>query len=138
MFADVRHPRHEASNGQLAFEAAAATGPASRSIYARSGNAEQSRSPTRSFATGTSATSAVPVSFNNLPCRAQHLILNELIAKHSEDAAVIFTTLPAPSDGTWKSEADSLSYITDLEVLTQGLGPVLMVHSNSMTVTTNL
>lgn len=66
------------------------------------------------------------------------MILNELMSLHSEDAAVIFTTLPAPTEGAWKSESDSLSYITDLEVLTQGLGPVIMVHSNSMTVTTNL
>lgn len=60
------------------------------------------------------------------------------MSRNSEDAAVIFTTLPAPAEGSWKSESDSLSYVSDLEVLVQGLGPVLMVHSNSMTVTTNL
>jgi potassium/chloride transporter 9 len=57
---------------------------------------------------------------------------------HTEDTAVIFTTLPAPSEGTYKSEVDSLTYVSDLEVLCGGLPPTLMVHSNSMTVTMNL
>lgn len=39
---------------------------------------------------------AIPLSFNDLPCRAQHLILNELIRQHSDDTAVVFTTLPSP------------------------------------------
>lgn len=80
----------------------------------------------------------MPLSFNDLPCRAQHFILNELITQHSEDTAVIFTTLPAPVEGTYKSESDSLAYVSDLEVLCGGLPPTLLVHSNSMTVTTNL
>ncbi|KAK5952315.1 hypothetical protein OHC33_006788 [Knufia fluminis] len=131
MFAEQPHPRHD-SNTQLNSDGAADAAAPSRSIYARSA------SPSRSFATNNTSSSSVALSFNDLPCRAQHLILNELISQHSEEAAVIFTTLPAPVEGTWKSESDSLSYVTDLEVLTQGLGPVLMVHSNSMTVTTNL
>lgn len=81
---------------------------------------------------------SVPLSFNDLPCRAQHLILNELIRQHSQDTAVIFTTLPSPVEGTCKSEEDSISYLSDLEVLCQDLPPVLLVHSNSMTVTMNL
>lgn len=81
---------------------------------------------------------SVPLSFNDLPCRAQHLILNELIQQHSQDTAVIFTTLPSPIEGTCKSEEDSISYLSDLEVLCQDLPPVLLVHSNSMTVTMNL
>jgi len=132
MFAKQKHPRHKGET-QRTFDALPEAGPPSRSIYARGA------SPSRSFAgNNASSSSTVPLSFNDLPCRAQHLILNELISQNSEDAAVIFTTLPAPVEGTWKSESDSLSYVTDLEVLTQGLGPVLMVHSNSMTVTTNL
>jgi len=51
---------------------------------------------------------------------------------------VVFTTLPAPFEGTYRSETESLSYISDLEVLAGGLPPTLLVHSNSMTVTTNL
>jgi potassium/chloride transporter 9 len=81
---------------------------------------------------------SIPLSFNDLPCRAQHLILNELIRRHSDDTAVVFTTLPSPMEGTCESEAESVKYISDLEVLCQGLPPVLLVHSNSMTVTMNL
>ncbi|KAI9671577.1 MAG: hypothetical protein M1817_003629 [Caeruleum heppii] len=114
---------------------------------------------------------ALPLSFNDLPCRAQHLILNELMKKHSippngSSAAtndhhdspthteptkgdespstpptktdVLFTTLPSPLAGTGQSEEASLSYLADLEVLCKGLPPVLLVHSNSMTVTMNL
>ncbi|KAF1987699.1 hypothetical protein K402DRAFT_308127, partial [Aulographum hederae CBS 113979] len=82
---------------------------------------------------------AFPLSFNDLPCRAQHLVLNELIRQQSSDeAAVVFTTLPSPVEGTSKSEKESVRYLSDLEVLCQGLPPVLLVHSNSMTVTMNL
>jgi potassium/chloride transporter 9 len=89
-------------------------------------------------ASGFPSTQAIPLSFNDLPCRAQHLILNELMRSQSEDTAVVFTTLPSPLAGTADSEAESVKYISDLEVLTQGLPPVLLVHSNSMTVTMNL
>ncbi|KZF24739.1 hypothetical protein L228DRAFT_281783 [Xylona heveae TC161] len=89
-------------------------------------------------ASGFPAQQAIPLSFNDLPCRAQHLILNDLIRRQSEETAVVFTTLPSPVEGTYKSEADSLGYLGDLEVLCQGLPPVLLVHSNSMTVTMNL
>ena len=80
----------------------------------------------------------MPLSFNDLPCRAQHLILNELMLQHSKQTAVLFTTLPSPVEGTYKSEEDCVSYLSDLEVLCQDLPPVLLVHSNSMTVTMNL
>ncbi|KAH7077189.1 amino acid permease-domain-containing protein [Paraphoma chrysanthemicola] len=89
-------------------------------------------------ASGYPAQQAIPLSFNDLPCRAQHLILNELIRQQSEDTAVVFTTLPSPIEGTCDSETESVKYISDLEVLCQGLPPVLLVHSNSMTVTMNL
>jgi len=93
---------------------------------------------TSSPASGFPAQQAIPLSFNDLPCRAQHLILNELICQHSNDTAVVFTTLPSPAEGTCESESESVKYISDLEVLIQGLPPVLLVHSNSMTVTMNL
>ena len=89
-------------------------------------------------ASGFPASAAVPLSFNDLPCRAQHLILNELMRSLSEDTAVVFTTLPAPAKGTCLSEEDSVRYLSELEVLCQDLPPVLLVHSNSMTVTMNL
>ncbi|TAQ87863.1 hypothetical protein B7494_g3827 [Chlorociboria aeruginascens] len=50
------------------------------------------------------ATQAIPISFNDLPCRAQHLILNELMRQKSADTAVLFTTLPSPVKGTSQSE----------------------------------
>jgi len=81
---------------------------------------------------------SLPISFNDLPCRAQHLILNELIRQQSEDTAVMFTTLPSPVEGTCKSEVASSEYLRDLEVLCKDCPPSLMVHSNSMTVTMSL
>lgn len=98
------------------------------------------RQPSFEFAhaSGFPAQQSVPLSFNDLPCRAQHLILNELMQQHSTDTAVLFTTLPSPVEGTSHSEEDSLSYLSDLEVLCEGLPPVLLVHSNSMTVTMSL
>jgi potassium/chloride transporter 9 len=93
---------------------------------------------TSSPASGFPAQQAIPLSFNDLPCRAQHLILNELMRQQSEDTAVVFTTLPSPMEGTCDSESESVKYISDLEVLCEGLPPILLVHSNSMTVTMNL
>ena len=56
----------------------------------------------------------------------------------SRDTAVMFTTLPSPVEGTCKSEEASKGYLGDLEVLCKECPPVLMVHSNSMTVTMSL
>ncbi|KAJ5675644.1 hypothetical protein N7462_008541 [Penicillium macrosclerotiorum] len=111
------------------------------SIYARrqaavspTGPDTQSSQP----ASGFPGPASVPLSFNDLPSRAQHLILNELMVQQSGETAVIFTTLPSPVEGTSRAEADSASYLSDLEILWQGLPPCLLVHSNSMTVTMNL
>ncbi|KAL6236059.1 hypothetical protein BDW75DRAFT_229756 [Aspergillus navahoensis] len=109
---------------------------AMESIYKRRSASEVSSD--RASASGYPQQASVPLSFNELPSRAQHLILNELMAKHSGDTAVIFTTLPSPLEGTAESEAASQSYLSDLSVLWQGLPPTLLVHSNSMTVTLNL
>lgn len=86
----------------------------------------------------TYSTQGVPLSFNDLPCRAQHLILNELMRSESVQTAVMFTTLPSPVEGTSQSEEASLGYLGDLEVLCKELPPVMLVHSNSMTVTMSL
>ena len=104
-----------------------------QSIY----NRNQS-SDANSTASGFPFQQSIPLSFNDLPCRAQHLIINELMQQHSGDTAVLFTTLPSPVEGTCHSEEDSVSYLSDLEVLCEGLPPVMLVHSNSMTVTMNL
>lgn len=99
---------------------------------------EAPESPAASRRGSTYSTQGVPLSFNDLPCRAQHLILNELMRGNSKDTAVMFTTLPSPVEGTCKSEEASKGYLGDLEVLCKGCPPVLMVHSNSMTVTMSL
>ncbi|KAL2812851.1 amino acid permease-domain-containing protein [Aspergillus granulosus] len=107
----------------------------SDSIYKRRSPSENSDTAS---ASGYPQQASVPLSFNDLPSRAQHLILNELMAQHSGDTAVIFTTLPSPLEGTAESEEASRSYLSDLSLLWQGLPPCLLVHSNSMTVTLNL
>ncbi|KAK8136886.1 hypothetical protein PG984_004826 [Apiospora sp. TS-2023a] len=81
---------------------------------------------------------SLPLSFNDLPSRAQHLILNELMRQNSADSAVILTTLPIPEEGTSKNEEASLKYLSDIEVLCHELPPVLLVLSNNMTVTVSL
>ncbi|KAI1799384.1 amino acid permease-domain-containing protein [Daldinia bambusicola] len=84
------------------------------------------------------STQSLPLSFNDLPSRAQHLILNELMRQNSGDTAVLLTTLPIPEEGTCKSEEASVRYLTDIEVLCHELPPVLLVLSNNMTVTVSL
>jgi potassium/chloride transporter 9 len=122
------------------------------SIYAHnsttSGAASPSRQPQPNSAPSSASSSTpasgfpshatVPLTFNDLPCRAQHLILNEMMVQNSTETAVFFTTLPSPVLGTCESETESVRYLSDLEVLCQGLPPVLLVHSNSITVTMNL
>jgi potassium/chloride transporter 9 len=99
---------------------------------------ENAPSPTQSRRGSMYSTQALPISFNDLPCRAQHLILNQLMRSKSKHTAVMFTTLPSPVEGTSRSVESSAAYLGDLEVLCRGCPPVLMVHSNSMTVTMSL
>ena len=120
MFTDTPNPRAQSYGSQR------------RSIYA----APPASTPTT--ASGFPAPSSLPLSFNDLPCLAQHMILNELMRLHSRDTAVLFTTLPSPNEGTGRSEQESVRYLSDLEILCGDLPPVLLVHSNSMTVTMNL
>lgn len=79
------------------------------------------------------ADGGLPLSFNDLPSRAQYLILNELLRQHSAESAVLFTTLPIPAEGTCRSEEASVQYLSDIEVLCNDLPPVLLVLSNNMT-----
>ncbi|KAI0999159.1 Vacuolar cation-chloride cotransporter 1 [Podosphaera aphanis] len=99
---------------------------------------ESGKSPSMTRPGSSYSTRNLPLSFNDLPCRAQHLILNELMRSNSRETAVMFTTLPSPLDGTSQSEEASVSYLGDLEILCKGCPPTLMVHSNSMTVTMSL
>ncbi|RDA88214.1 hypothetical protein CP532_0342 [Ophiocordyceps camponoti-leonardi (nom. inval.)] len=86
----------------------------------------------------TYSTQSVALSFNDLPSRAQHLILNELMRQQSKDTAVLMSTLPIPSEGTSLDEAATIRYLSDVEILCHGLPPTMMVLSNSMTVTVSL
>ncbi|UZP40911.1 hypothetical protein NXS19_008727 [Fusarium pseudograminearum] len=78
------------------------------------------------------------LSFNELPSRAQHLIVNELMRQHSKDTAVLLSTLPIPTEGTCLDDAATIQYLSDVEVLCNELPPTLLVLSNNMTVTVNL
>jgi solute carrier family 12 (potassium/chloride transporters), member 9 len=80
-------------------------------------------------------TPELELDFNILPARAQYLILNDLIKSYSEDTAVVFTTLPAPAQGTYQDEEKSLEYVGGLELLCEDIPPVLLIHSNSLVVT---
>jgi solute carrier family 12 (potassium/chloride transporters), member 9 len=73
--------------------------------------------------------------FNVLPAKAQYLILNDLIRSHSQDTAVVFTTLPAPPPGTYQDEEKSVEYVSGLELMCEDIPPVLLIHSNSLVVT---
>ncbi|KAK6461388.1 putative ion transporter [Scheffersomyces coipomensis] len=80
------------------------------------------------------------LSFNDLPAKGQHLILNELMKVYSpkEDTAVIFSTLPAPSIGTHLDENDSMDYTNNLAIWLHDLPPILLLNSQTVTVTTAL
>jgi len=116
---------------------AATTNPSS-APKTSSPSSSRSTSPSYMHRGSTYSTQSLPLSFNDLPCRAQHLILNELMRQNSKDTAVMFTTLPSPVQGTHTDEEACLAYLSDLDVLGRGCPPCLMVHSNSMTVTMSL
>jgi potassium/chloride transporter 9 len=84
------------------------------------------------------STQGLALSFNDLPSRAQHLILNELMRQNSRDTAVIMSTLPIPAEGTSHDNAATVQYLSDVEVLCNELPPTLMVLSNNMTVTVSI
>ncbi|KFY13013.1 hypothetical protein V492_03535 [Pseudogymnoascus sp. VKM F-4246] len=131
MFVDTPSPPTRRNRLQSAYRAQENNGGASAS------SDNPPSSPPKSLGS-TYSTQALPLSFNDLPCRAQHLILNELMRQNSKDTAVMFTTLPSPAQGTHTDEEACIAYISDLEVLGRGCPPCLMVHSNSMTVTMSL
>ncbi|CDK25350.1 unnamed protein product [Kuraishia capsulata CBS 1993] len=77
-------------------------------------------------------------SFNEITSKAQHLILNDVLTQVSSESAVIFSTLPTPAIGTHISEQESLEYIKNLDLWCEGLPPVMLINSKTMTVTTAL
>jgi solute carrier family 12 (potassium/chloride transporters), member 9 len=84
------------------------------------------------------STQGIALSFNELPSRAQHLILNELMRRHSNNTAVLLSTLPVPSEGTSLDETATIRYLSDIEIFCNELPPTMLVLSNNMTVTVSL
>ena len=78
------------------------------------------------------------IKFDDLPSRAQYLILNDMMVQLSRNSALIFSTLPIPPLGTYKSEEDSLEYVRDIDVWLERLPPTMLINSQTMTVTTAL
>ena len=79
------------------------------------------------------------LSFNELPNRAQYLILNELIRRHSSSStSVVLTALPAPAPGTSTNKEQSVAYLRQLQNLYGGGPPVLGVHATTLTMTMSL
>ncbi|KAF9572990.1 hypothetical protein EC968_009118 [Mortierella alpina] len=82
-----------------------------------------------------------PLQFDHLAPEAQLMILNELMRIHSsaETTSIIFTTMPAPEEGTCLREESSLAYLEQLDLLMDGIEiPVLLIHAKSLTVTMTL
>lgn len=78
------------------------------------------------------------LAFNDLPSRAQHLILNDIMSQTSESSDLIFSTLPIPPLGTHQDEEASLCYVEDLHTWLEGLPATMLINSQTMTVTTAL
>ncbi|KAG0379821.1 hypothetical protein BGX24_011513 [Mortierella sp. AD032] len=82
-----------------------------------------------------------PLQFDHLGPDAQLMILNELMRIHSsaETTSIVFTTVPAPEEGTCLREESSLAYLEQLDLLMEGIDiPVLLIHAKSLTVTMTL
>lgn len=80
------------------------------------------------------------LSFNDIPAKGQHLILNELmkLISSKDKTDVIFSTLPAPSLGTHLDDNGSFEYTNNLAVWLDDLPPILLLNSQTVTVTTAL
>ncbi|OAA36293.1 cation chloride cotransporter [Metarhizium rileyi] len=132
------HSRHHSRHGSQ-YSITGQT-PASLAIPEHTEPSSSHRSKDSFEADASSAASAqsLAISFNDLPSRAQHLILNELMRQHSKDTCVLLTTLPIPSEGTSLDEISTIHYLSDVELLCSDLPPALMVLSNYVTVTVSL
>lgn len=76
--------------------------------------------------------------FNDLPSKAQHLILNDVMTQLSSHSDLIFSTLPIPALGTHEEPEASLLYVEDLDIWLNDLPPTMLINSQTMTVTTAL
>lgn len=106
---------------------------------------DESSKPSISFAPPPSAVqhrnsgfTSSKIGFNDLPAKAQHLIINDLIKSQSQHTGVLFTTLPPPPAGTYKDERKSENYLEGLAILCDLIPPCILIHSKSLTVTTAL
>ncbi|KAG0311680.1 hypothetical protein BGZ99_009989 [Dissophora globulifera] len=82
-----------------------------------------------------------PIQFDHQSPETQLMILNELMRIHSsaESTSIVFTTVPAPEEGTCQREQSSLAYLEKLDLLMDGVDvPVLLLHAKSLTVTMTL
>lgn len=80
------------------------------------------------------------LSFSDLPAKGQHIILNELMRTNSpkDKTDVLFSTLPAPTIGTHVDDEDSFEYTNNLAIWLDNLPPVMLLNSQTVTVTTAL
>ncbi|CAH6723945.1 vacuolar cation-chloride cotransporter 1 [[Candida] jaroonii] len=80
------------------------------------------------------------LSFDEIPAKGQHLILNELMKLHSpkETTDVILSTLPAPSLNTHLDNDESFDYVNNLAIWLDDLVPTILFNSQTVTVTTEL
>lgn len=78
--------------------------------------------------------------FNKLPPNGQHIILNDLMRTHLGigETAVIFSTLPAPELGCHRDPDESFEYANSLSIWLEDLPPVVLLNSQTVTVTTSL
>ncbi|CCH57977.1 hypothetical protein TBLA_0A01770 [Henningerozyma blattae CBS 6284] len=76
--------------------------------------------------------------FNDMPSKAQHLILNDMMSQLSSTSDLIFSTLPLPPLGTHLNDEAALRYVQDLDIWLDGLAPTMLINSQSLTVTTAL
>lgn len=80
------------------------------------------------------------ISFNDLPAKGQHIILNELMRRNSpkDQTQIIMSTLPAPVINTHMDIDESYDYVLNLAIWFADLPPILLVNSQTVTVTTAL
>lgn len=78
------------------------------------------------------------LTFDDLPSRAQHLILNDMMMQLSKHSSLIFSTLPLPPLGTHKDEGATMEYIENIDIWLNDLPPTMLINSQTMTVTTAL
>lgn len=80
------------------------------------------------------------LSFDDIPAKGQHIILNELMRVNSPKTHtdVIFSTLPAPSINTHLDDDESFDYVNNLSIWLHDLAPVILFNSQTVTVTTAL